>query len=78
MALFPKADPLKPLQSKLAVAVDKQHNHERKLGLAEVKDRTGASSDGAADNGHALGGQLGACLCLKSRPQPVGLGQTRL
>ena len=37
MALFPKADPLKPLQSKLAVAVDKQHNHERKLGLAEVK-----------------------------------------
>jgi hypothetical protein len=30
--------------------------------MAEVEDRAGTARDGATDDGHALGGQLGAGL----------------
>jgi hypothetical protein len=46
--------------------------------LVEVEDCAGAARDGASDDGHALGGELGAGLGLEGGSQSIGLGQARL
>src|SRR5450759_4132979 len=42
----------------------------------QVENRAGPTRDGATNDGHALGGQLGAGLGLKGGSQPAGLGQS--
>src|SRR5665811_942851 len=44
--------------------------------IPQVENRAGPARDGATDDGHALGGQLGAGLGLKGGSQPAGLGQS--